>query len=409
MTARQSAGGSAAKVTTSDVIAFRLHAHHLTNRQQADDLHEVAGACGIQNSPPGSALLALHARVEDVTQDRIDHLVGEEKNLLQTWCMRGSPFYFPTVDAPVFTTGVLPATETARLHLIIGIEQALNKLRLGLDEAVDITAEEIGAVLSGRQLAINELGEELAERIAGRLSPAQRNTWQATGPYGANQPLGEGVVHFCIRMLTLRGIVCIAPRSQNKAPFVLVEEWLGRLLPQVDPDSVRASLLRRYLKCYGPSTRQDFAAWVGVYAGAVDPWWTTLSDELTPVEFDGSRAWILADDLDALQSPPPETGGVRLLPPGDPYTHMRDRGTIVDKKYHREVWKSVGAPGAVLADGTIVGIWRPRKGGRTLALTIKTFRSLSTELRKQLREEADHVAELRGASAVQVEFEDAAH
>jgi len=58
---------------------------------------------------------------------------------------------------------------------------------------IDITAEEIGAVLSGRQLAINELGEELAERIAGRLSPAQRTTWQATGPYGANSPLGEGV------------------------------------------------------------------------------------------------------------------------------------------------------------------------------------------------------------------------
>lgn len=193
MTARKGTGGTAAKVRTSDVIAFRQHAHRLKNRQPASDLREVAGACGIQNSPPGSALLALHARVEDVTQDRIDHLVGVQKSLLQNWCMRGSPFYFPTVDAPVFTTGVLPTTETARVHLIIGVEGALDKLGMGLDEAIDITAEEIGAVLSGRQLAINELGEELAERIAGRLSPAQRTTWQATGPYGANSPLGEGV------------------------------------------------------------------------------------------------------------------------------------------------------------------------------------------------------------------------
>ena len=408
MAARKSTGGTAAQVRTSDVIAFRLHAHHLTNRQRADDLHEVAGACGIQNSPPGSALLALHARVEDVTRDRIDHLVGEEKSLLQTWCMRGSPFYLPTVDVPVFTTGVLPTTERARLHLIIGVDEALNKLEMGLDEAVDITAGEIGAVLSERQLAINELGEELAERIAGKLSPAQRKTWQAKGPYGANQPLGEGVVHFCIRMLTLRGIVCFAPRNENKAPFVLLEEWLGQPLPQVDPDSARATMLRRYLHCYGPSTRKDFAAWVGVSVGDVDPWWTTLEDELTPVEFDGSRAWILADDLDALQSPP-ETRGVRLLPPRDPYTQMRDRDTIVDKKHHREVWKPVGEPGAVLADGRIVGIWRPRKSGRKLTLTVKTFRSLSTKLRTQLREEADHVAELRGASSVQVEFETAAH
>jgi hypothetical protein len=46
-------------------------------------------------------------------------------------------------------------------------------------------------VLSQRRLAIDELGEQLAERIAGELSATQRSTWQATGPYGANQPLGD--------------------------------------------------------------------------------------------------------------------------------------------------------------------------------------------------------------------------
>lgn len=406
MAARKSTGG--AKVRTSDVVAFRLHVHHLTDRQPVDNLLEVAGACGIQNSPPGSAPLALHARVEQVTQDRIDHLVGAEKSLLQTWCMRGSPFYFPTADAPVFTAGVLPPTETARLHLIVGVDQALNKLGMGLDEAVDITAAEIEAVLSERQLPINELGQELSERIAGNLPAAQRKTWQTTGPYGTNQPLGEAVVHFCLRILTLRGTICFAPRSKNKAPFVLLQEWLGRPLPHTDTDTARATLLRRYLHCYGPSTRKDFAAWVGISTGDVDPWWTTLEDELTPVEFDGTPAWILTDDLNALQSPP-EARGVRLLPPRDPYTQMRDRDTIVEKKYHREVWKTVGEPGAVLTNGKIAGIWRPRKTGRKLTLTVSTFRSLNANLRKQLHDEADHVAELRGASTVQIEFEDWAH
>ena len=405
MAARQGNGGTAVKVRTSDVIAFRLHAHRLTSRRPADELHEVVGSCGIQNSPPGSALLALHARVENVTVDRVDHLVGEDKSLLHTWCMRGSPFFFPTVDAPVFTTGVLPVTEKARLHLIIGVDQALTTLGLGLDEAVDLVIAEIGAVLSQRQLAITELGRELAERVAGGLSAAQRKAWHENGPYGANLPLGEAVVHFCLRILTLRGVVCLAPRSQNKAPFVLLEEWLGGPLPQVDPAEARADLLRRYLHCYGPSTRKDFAGWVGVYAGDVDPWWSSVEDELAPVTFDGTRAWMLADDLDALRSPPPARG-VRLLPPRDPYTQMRDRGTIVDSQHRREVWKSVGEPGAVLTDGVIVGTWRPRKSGRTLSLTITLFRSLSAALRTRLHEEAEHVAELRGASAVRVEFEE---
>lgn len=52
--------------------------------------------------------------------------------------------------------------------------------------------------------------------------------------------------------------------------------------------------------------------------------------------------------------------------------------------------------------------WRPRKSGRKLTLTVKPFRSLSTKLRNQLHDEAEHVSELRGASTLQVEFADAA-
>ncbi|MFD6392243.1 winged helix DNA-binding domain-containing protein [Nocardia sp. NPDC060259] len=387
-----------------EVIGFRLRAHHLTARRPADDLLAVAGACGIQNSPPGSALSALHARVEDVTAERVDHLVGEEKSLLQTWCMRGSPYFFPTADAPVFTTGVLPTTETARRHLIRGIGQALDTLGMGLDEVVDRTAAQLGPVLSRRAMAITELGEELAARIADTLPPAQRTHWRAAGPYGANQPLGEAVVHFCLRIHTLRGLVCLAPRVKNTAPFVLLGDWLGTPLPHTDPAATRATLLRRYLRCYGPSTRKDFAAWLGIDAGDVDPWWTGVADELTPVEFGGGQAWIHTDDLPALHSPP-TVHGVRLLPPSDPYTQMRDRNTIVDPKHQRAVWKTVGAPGTVLADGVITGIWRPRKKGRTLTLTVTPFRSMSSRLRTQLRAEAAAVAALRGATDVHVEFD----
>lgn len=60
---------------------------------------------------------------------------------------------------------------------------------------------------------------------------------------------------------------------------------------------------------------------------------------------------------------------------------MRDRDIIVDKKDHRQVWKTVGEPGAVL---------------------------VGSSLSKQLREEADRVAELRGASTTQANFENTA-
>lgn len=405
MPAPRSTGSNVVKVRTGDVISFRLRAHHLVHRQPPDRLLGVAGACAVQNSPPGSALLALHARVEGVSQERIDHLVGEERSLLQTWCMRGSPFHFPTVDAPVFTTGVLPTTERGRLHLVSGVAPALSELGLGLDETVDMAAAEIEDVLSRRRLAIGVLGEQLAERVGRRLAPTQQATWWEAGPYAADQPLGEGVIHFCLRILTLRGIVCLAPRSQNTAPFVLLQEWLGHPLPHDDAECCRAALLRRYLRCFGPSTRTDFAAWLGVRAVDVDPWWSLVADELTAVEVDGRRRWLLTDDLAALQSPS-GTRGVRLLPPSDPYLQLRDRDAIADSEHQRQVWKAVGSPGAVLADGRVVGTWRPRKSGHALLMTVRAFERLSTRLQAELRDEAQGVAELRGAADVEVVIEE---
>ena len=391
------------RVSRNDVIAFRLNAHHLIERLDENGLLDAAGRCGIQNSPPGSALLALHARVRNITQEQVREAVAEEKSLLQTWCMRGSPFYFPAADAPVFTIGVLPPTEEAMLHFIVGVEQTLGKLDISLTEAVELTGAEIHDVLSGRQLAVNELGADLAKRIARKLPKKQRDIWEEDGPYGPHQPLGEGVVHFCIRILTLQRVVCFAPRTGNKAPFVLVDEWLGNPIPDIDPGVARAELLRRYLRCYGPSNRGDFAAWVGINAGDTHPWWSLIEDELTQIEFD-RKLWILTEDLDALRSAP-KPKGMRLLPPRDPYTQMRDRETIVDKKYHREVWKTVGEPGVVLTNGEVTGIWRPRKSGRKLTITIKTFDSLPKRDKKSLQDEAEQVAPLRGASAVDVEFE----
>lgn len=391
------------KVSRGDVIAFRFHTQHLSERLGADGLFDAAGSCGVQNSPPGSALLALHARVEDVSQARLDEAVAGDKRLLQSWCMRGSPFFFPTADAPVFTTGVLPPTEDAMRQFLLGVGPSVDKIGLSVTETVDLVGAEIGDVLTGRRLAIDELGKELAARVATKLSKKQREVWEQEGPHAAGQPLGEAVVHFCVRILTLRGVVCFAPREGNKAPFALVGEWLGGPISEADPEAARAELLRRYLHCYGPSTRADFAAWLGVRAGDADPWWSLVEDDLTPVEFDRTT-WILTDDLDALRSSPAPRG-VRLLPPRDPYTQVRDRDTIVDKKHHRDVWKTVGDPGAVLMDGEVVGVWRPRKSGRNLTITITTFDALPTRARKPLHAEAEQIALLRGASSTNVDFD----
>lgn len=390
-------------VSRDDVIAFRLQAHHLAERWGRESLVEACGSCGIQNSPPGSALLALHARVDDMSEQRLDEACFEDKNLLQTWCMRGAPYVIPTVEAQIFTLGVLPPTEEALRQFILGVGPSLDRLDLTLTEAVDLCRNDIAQVLTGRRLAINELGVELASRVAESLSPSQRKVWDSEGRHAKGQPVGEAVVHFCLRILTLRGVVCFAQREGRSVPFVLVDDWLEAPPADTTPETARAELIRRYLKCYGPSTRADFAAWLGVRAGDVGPWWDPIEGELTEVDAAGRRSWILTDDLEELRSSPaPE--GTRLLPPRDPYVQVRDRDTIVEKKFQREVWRTVGDPGTILVNGEIIGIWRPRKAGKTLGITMETFTSPNTTAKEALNTEAEQIGHLRGASIIDVSF-----
>lgn len=396
----------AERLEREKVVAFRLASHHLDVRLDAEELLAAAARCGIQDSPPGSALLAFHARVEGVTADAVEAAL-QERSMLKTWSMRGAPYYVPVADAEIFTTGVLPVTEDARRHFVQGVGEAVDRLGLTVTEAVDIVTPATHDVLSGRKLAIDELGAEVAERVEPELSAQQRRVWNEEGPYGKGQPIGEAVVHFCVRLLTLQRTVCFAPRAGNKAPFVLTEEWFDDPPESAEPETSRAELLRRYLRSYGPSDRAGFAVWLGVRVGDIDPWWSQLEDELVEVDFDGT-AWILAVDLDTLRAAKMPTG-VRMLPPRDPYTQLRDRETIVGSAHHRQVWRAAGAPGAVLADGEIIGTWRGRKRGRKLHIEVEvfqTFTPLSSEQREALVAEAESLAPLRDVSAVSVGFTD---
>ncbi|GAA5054128.1 hypothetical protein HNP84_002911 [Thermocatellispora tengchongensis] len=390
------------RIRRADIVAFRIDAHNLGDRLPPAAVTDAAGACGVQDTPPGSAAVALHARVRDLTAEALDDLIRHRKTLLRSWCMRGAPYLFPTADTAVFTTGVLPDDEPARRALLQGVEEALRTLDMDLEDAVARTSAQLRPVLGGSRLAIGELGAQIAARIAPGLPKTQRERWQAEGPYARGQPLGEGVVHFCLRILTLRRELCFAPRQGNQAPFVLLDEWLDTPPPDPAPDTAKAELARRYLRCHGPATPAGLASWLGVPDPA--PWWRLIAPELHSVETDNGERWLLATDLDALRSPPPPSG-VRLLPPHDPYTQLHDRETAVpDRTRHRAIWRSLHAPGTVLADGELVATWRSRKQGKTLAVEITPFTPIPTPHRRTIESEAQTLATLRGHPNATVTF-----
>ena len=127
-----------ATVTRAQILALRLQRHNLARRLVGGSLEEAAAVCGIQNSPPGSALLSLHARVEEVSGAALDRALLADKRLVQVWSVRAAPLLVPARDAAIFTHGLLPYGEEELRFFIRGASDHLQRFGITATELVDL-------------------------------------------------------------------------------------------------------------------------------------------------------------------------------------------------------------------------------------------------------------------------------
>jgi hypothetical protein len=109
-----------------------------------------------------------------------------------------------------------------------------------------------------------------------------------------------------------------------------------------------------------------------------------------------------AADADRLAEPH-AASGVRLLPPFDPYLDQRDRATLFpDPELRARARSGIGAPGAVLVDGALAGLWRPAKKGKRLVVTVEPIAKLTRKAVDALAAEAEVIAPYRGCERAEV-------
>jgi hypothetical protein len=375
------------------VIAFRLAEHART--AHGTELLDAAGRCGVQNTPPGGAGVALAARVDGVTADSVHVALEQDRTLLQAFSLRADPHVFPTADRPTFTQRLLPDDEEALRGLLTGAVQALDRIGISASDVVDLAADAAPAVLDGKALTKDDLGREIGDVLTDRLpTSADRRVWRSPSWYASGQFLGESVVRFVLPVLALRGELCHGARSGRSVLLCRTDQWLRT--PPAEQGDPRADLVRRYLRCYGPSTSELFARWAGITPSQAIRSWDRLRDALVPVEFGRGQRWIHRDDQTALTSSQ-RPSGVRLLPPHDPYLQTPDRDTLVaDPLWRKRIWRSTGTPGAVLADGEITATWRARTKGHRLDVTIEPMAAVPDRVARGIIAAADEVARYRG-------------
>ena len=385
-----------AEAERSKVLGYRLSGHNLSERLPADGMLEAAGACGVQNTPPGSAALSLLARVDGLTPEMLRSALLD-RSMLEAWSMRASPHLFPTALAGVFGRCLVP-DENSLAGIVTGAVPLLDEMELDMSTAYAMAEQAVRAELDGREMPKAELAARSARRIASVLGHGRQEAWMQDSGLGRGVTKGEAIVRFALYPMGMRGVICFAQHRSGRSPLVLTEQWLGH---EVDDADCR-QLVERYLRCYGPSTERYFAQWSGVGIEHATALWRLAEGGMSEVVMDGRAMWLLDEQMELFNNAQLPKGA-RLLPPHDPYLQQRDRAILIpQRERRRELWRASGSPGAVLCDGEIVGTWRPRKKGTTLRLDVRAYRMLSHEDMGRISREAKLMAPFRKVASVEV-------
>src|SRR5437867_1957257 len=190
-------------ITRENVLAFRQRATHLHRRLPPGRLVEAAFT-GLQDSSPRSAVLALHARVTEVSAS-----AWKDPRFVQRWGPRGAVYVVPGHDVAIFTLGRFPRNPLLASAVRAAGEKAKRAFRARQAQP-------------GRDLSDRAVGVNFRELIIASMTGAVRIEWD-----GAT------------------------------TSWRLVEP------PPEAPEPARLELARRFLRSVGPSTPKAFAWWPG--------------------------------------------------------------------------------------------------------------------------------------------------
>jgi hypothetical protein len=333
-----------------------LDRQHLLARTDLAVPEMVAHLVGLQaqeNLPP---YLSLAARLTTLDPEDVSRAL-EDRSLVRLLTMRGTIHLLTAGDALMLRQWTQPCQDRER--------RASQNTRPALHLDTATFNEAVSSALAEDPLPVKALGEALAATFpdvpANALSQLAR----------VNQPLAQ---------LPPRG----AWKRSGGVVYQYVDRWVGRPLSEPDPPSI----VRRYLRAFGPASAADVTAWSGLtgMAGLLK----TMDGLEVHEDPDGRRLFDVSGGLLADEDVP---APVRLLGTYDNVwlSHAgRDRVTEPEK---RKRWMGVngGMASALFVDGMLEGLWRAVDGRVDL---VDLFRTLTRSERAELDEETARVESL---------------
>lgn len=356
------------ELSPQQLCAMRSRANGLHPLLNLLDAVKAVGGINAQAYP--AMMLSLRTRVEDLTPAAVTEAIADHK-LARSWLMRGTLHMVASDDLRWM------------IDLLGGAFAAGGKGRraqLGLD--ADTSEKGIKALVNILDNGDSLTRSEIVERLAETGIRLDRKT--------------QAPIHL-IALAAYQGLVVLGvDRPDGESTYALTDQWVKAEKP-IPRDEALERLARRYLEGHAPATVRDFAAWSGLTLTDARKGWSAVEKRGDLVELAvGERTFSV---LKGEEKSPREsnTPVVRLLPAFDAYLlGYADRDDIVPPEHRKQVYHGGQTVPVVLVDGVAAGVWRYKKSGKRLNITVEPFDSFDTAVKAGIESEANDIGRFWG-------------
>ncbi|TPQ19645.1 winged helix DNA-binding domain-containing protein [Streptomyces sporangiiformans] len=366
------------RITWDEASARRYERQLLgTPAPSGTPVAEVVGAMLAAHAQVLSAAeLSVGLRLDGATRQDVRAALWEDRDVVKTYGPRGTIHLLAAAELP-FWSAALNAIPT-------GPSPFPPDVRMTPEQEDEVVAA-IGDALDGEQLTLDELTEAIVARTGSWAGDLVMEAFQG------KWPRWRQVMHRAGQT----GALCFAPDRGRKATYTRP--------PRFEPlpaDEALATLVRHYLRAYGPATPPHFARWAAAPGGWAADLFAALASAggIEEVDFEGTPAWVAAGDTGF---PSEAVRGVRLLPYFDAYAiaaQPRER-MFPGAAYERATARGqAGNYPVLLVDGVVAGVWHQRRQGKRTTVTVEPLGRLTGAQQRELAEQVERVGEILEAT-----------
>lgn len=339
----------------------RLGHRHALARPVATANEAADAVVALHASDPATVFLSAVARMALPSIDAVAAALYDDRTLVRTLAMRRTLFVasreaLPAVEGS--SSADVARNERRRLEQFLADSDVPNP-----QQWLDAASAEIDAVLGDR--ADGATARELTASVP-RL--ATRIVMGAGTPHAVE----VGATSRVLGVLAAEGRIVRGRPAGNwtgrQYSWHSRQRWLGEpSRPEHDPAHSAVLLVRAWLRRFGPGTLADLRWWTGWPLRRLRP--AIEAAGAVEVELDGAIGYVLPDDLDPPEEPPP---WVRLLPALDP-TPMgwKDRDWYLGDLGEQLFDRSGNIGPTIWADGCVVGAWGQRPDGEIVTRVLR--------------------------------------